>query len=142
MKNFYYIISMLLMVIATSCGSSKKEPSTNTTTTRFAGYYTITDIEETDISGEGLTFNIEGQKRRITGFSGCNSYNGRFTLKNDRLEITDPLSTKRKCSPDKLDLEKRIFKTFTKVTRYTLKRGELTLYDKDQILIKATTTSL
>ena len=125
-----------------SCATEKKESEPTVKAPRFSGYYTLSSIDDTPVAKQGITFNIESQKRRITGFSGCNSYNAAFTLTKDKLEITDPLSTKKACPQEAMTLEKKVFKNLVKVNRYTLKDGTLTLYNKDQVLFKATSTGI
>ncbi|AEE19471.1 META domain-containing protein [Dokdonia sp. 4H-3-7-5] len=142
MKHTYYIIALAIGLFLSSCATEKKESEPDVKAPRFSGYYTLTSIEETPITKQGITFNIESQKRRITGFSGCNSYNAAFTLTKDKLDITDPLSTKKACPAEAMDLEKKVFKNLIKVNRYTLKNGTLTLYNEDQVLFNATSTAL
>ena len=125
-----------------SCATEKKESEPTVKAPRFSGYYTLSSIDDTPVAKQGITFNIESQKRRITGFSGCNSYNAAFTLTKDKLEITDPLSTKKACPQEAMTLEKKVFKNLVKVNRYTLKDRTLTLYNKDQVLFKATSTGI
>lgn len=142
MKKIYYLAVLLLFTCLSSCGSEKRESDTNVNVPRFSGYFTITDIDETPINQKGITFNIENQKRRITGFAGCNSYNAAFTLGQDKLDITAPLSTKRMCPPEQMVVEKRVLKTLPQVTRYTLQNGKLVLYNKEIIVLRAIYTDL
>lgn len=142
MKHTYYIIALVLSLFLSSCATEKKESEPTVKAPRFSGYYTLSSIDDTPVAKQGITFNIESQKRRITGFSGCNSYNAAFTLTKDKLEITDPLSTKKACPQEAMTLEKKVFKNLVKVNRYTLKDRTLTLYNKDQVLFKATSTGI
>lgn len=142
MRHYFYSIIAIITFTLMSCGSEKKELGDNFKAPRFSGYFTIIDINETSVGKKGVTFNIENQKRRITGFAGCNSYNAEFILAKDKLDILAPISTKKACAPEQMSVERLFFKTLPKVTRYTLQNGKLTLYNKEITVMKAIYTDL
>ena len=57
-----------------------------------------------------LEFNIA--EKRVSGSTGCNRYNGSFTLENNVLSLT-PLATTRMACLHNMDMESEFVKTFT-----------------------------
>ncbi len=142
MKRFYYIVIIILSLFLSGCVSEKKESDTTIKSPRFSGYYTVTSMNDKEPLKKNITFNIDSQKRRISGFSGCNSYNAEFTLSKNKLNIVSPLSTKKACPPEIMKVEKTFFENLVKTNRYTISKGKLLLYNNDQIIIEAIHTNL
>lgn len=64
----------------------------------------------------------------LSGFGGCNRYNGEYTLSDGRLSFGPIASTKMAC-PGVGDVERRFFAALSDTAGYRLEAGELVLTD-------------
>lgn len=70
---------------------------------------------------------------RLTGFTGCNNFNGQFTQDGTGLRVTGPLAmTRRACLEQNLNAqEQRFAAALEAMTRYTISEDILTIYGPD-----------
>lgn len=71
-----------------------------------------------------LDFLARGKDYRVTGFSGCNTYQGRYDLAHGKLSITAPASTRMACpSPNAAALERDYLKALANIKTFRLDNG-------------------
>jgi heat shock protein HslJ len=76
------------------------------------------------------SFKLDSSEWRVTGFAGCNRFNGRFTLDGAKLSFSQVASTRRACLNED-DLEPRFLKTLDDVRGWRLEAGLLVLLAQD-----------
>src|SRR5699024_5561043 len=78
-----------------------------------------------------IHFILKTDKNRVNGFSGCNSFHGTFTLKDeDAIEFSQMAGTMKACPH--VDIEEyEVLQVFEKATQYTQQDDELVLNDKE-----------
>jgi len=67
----------------------------------------------------------------VAGTSGCNQYNGPYTLSGSSLTVGPLASTKMMCDQVANDAEAAYLPALQKASTYTAEGGKLTIYDKD-----------
>ena len=67
----------------------------------------------------------------VAGTSGCNQYNGPYTLSGSSLTVGALASTKMLCDQIANDAETAYLAALGKAATYTAEGGKLTIYDKD-----------
>ncbi len=76
--------------------------------------------------GHYLTMYFGPGTGRVSGFGGCNQYNGPYTLVGDSLTIGPVVSTKMACV-ESMDLESRFLNTLPALTHWQVTDSTLTL---------------
>ena len=71
MSIMKFIVSFLACVLSVSACKTSKEVSLNI---KFEGSFKISMLNTNDVSGKGLTFNIDRSTNKVSGNSGCNNY--------------------------------------------------------------------
>ena len=69
----------------------------------------------------------QGQKQ-ITGFAGCNSLTGGYTLSDDKVKFVIA-TTKMMCPPEQMDVEDFLVKVLTSATSYRIEGDVLELLE-------------
>lgn len=69
--------------------------------------------------------------KHVTGFSGCNTFNGRYEAHEGILKLGPLISTKMACVGEGDKIEFAILQALGKATGYTIKDQTLTLTDAD-----------
>jgi len=71
-----------------------------------------------------LDFLAQGKDYRVAGFSGCNTYRGRYDLAKGKLSITAPASTRMACpSPAAAALERDYLKALASIRIFSFDSG-------------------
>jgi heat shock protein HslJ len=74
----------------------------------------------------------EFDSRRVSGFSGCNTYDAFYQVGARTLFISQPRSTKIACAQPSMDLETAYLSALGNSRTFTERGGELTIYDGDR----------
>jgi heat shock protein HslJ len=87
-------------------------------------------VESTDLTGTiSLSFRAEGA---VSGFAGCNQYNGTYaTSGTEGLTISGLAMTRKACAAPVMTLESQYTAALAKVTTYSISGNTLTLRDAD-----------
>ncbi|AMG87340.1 META domain-containing protein [Bordetella parapertussis] len=71
-----------------------------------------------------LTFFAQGKQYRVSGFAGCNRYTGAYRLRDGKLQITAPASTRMACpQPERARLEADYLRALAQIRSFTLDSG-------------------
>lgn len=105
-------------------GSVQSEQIGNSS--NWQGVRIFTQSTPEGIDGQGITLNMQNGK--ASGFSGCNTFNSSYTLKDQSLKFDYFIATRRACVDDNLmALERTFLKAIATVDSYTLNNGKLLL---------------
>lgn len=132
MLSKFFIFSALIIH---SCGSGKNKPQ------RLSlDQWTVTSINENSSFSANPTISLSVNDKTISGNTGCNNFNGRFTLKGNKISFDQMASTKMFCK--NMDIEDRFFSTLEKVDSYTIENNELILLNKaNKVVMKLQQTN-
>lgn len=104
------------------------------------GSYEVFSINGQDITGEGVTINIDmsESENRISGNNGCNQYSGTFeNPEANDINLGPMMGTKMYCQ-EKADLEKLFMSQLSLVKKVEANNGTLKMMDENgTVLIKA-----
>lgn len=100
------------------------------------GDFVVTQLNGRAVAEEGITLNVDAPTKKISGFSGCNTYSLKLRQTRYQLRFSQPTATKRYCA-DKASLEKEFFITFIQGDRFTLEGTTLRIYDIDNPILEA-----
>ena len=130
-----FLLSIFTLVALTgSCSSAKStltEQKEDMAQSSLSGSYSISELESKDISYEGLTITFNDSINHASGFSGCNTFFGNYTLKENTIKFGPIASSKKLCAPKKNNLEKGFLKALNEVSSFVLKNDTLTFLNND-----------
>lgn len=102
------------------------------------GKWLVKEINENNIlenSTVQLTFHKD---KTLTGSASCNLISSTYKIENNSLSISPMATTRKMCLPALMDQEFLLVNTLSKVKRFQLHNGQLSLYDQKGVLqIKA-----
>jgi len=120
MLSKFFIFSALIIH---TCGDGKNKPQLLS-----FDQWTVTSINENSGFSVNPTISLSINDKTISGNTGCNNFNGRFTLKGNKISFGQMASTKMFCK--NMDTEDLFFSTLEKVDSYTIENNELILLNK------------
>jgi heat shock protein HslJ len=100
------------------------------------GDFEVTSINGKNISEHRLTISIDAPRKKITGFSGCNTYNVGLRQKGFQLRFSQVATTRKYCE-DIASLEKEFLITYIQGDRFSLDGDILKIYDLDNQILEA-----
>lgn len=133
MKFNYKIrqLSILLTLFASVAACSSKEAPIQET---LVGNWQVISIQDKAILSKStvkLTFSSEN---RLTGSASCNNLSSSFQSKNSALTIGPAATTRKMCLPALMDQESSLLRALSKVKRYQLINGELSLFNQQGVI--------
>ena len=85
---------------------------------------------------KGVFINFDAAKGSAGGDSGCNVFGGEYTVKGDKIEISDIVSTMRACVEDgKMAVERDFFDGLRAANRFDVSDGRLRLFRGKTLLL-------
>lgn len=127
MRLLGLLFSVLLLA---SCGSGKKTSETPV----LNGEYQLVQLQGEDITSQNLSFTFDLTKDRVFGETGCNGFSANFLQKENKLSISQALSTRKYCE-GKMDIENKILQTIERA-------GTLKKEGKDIVFLSTEGTRL
>ncbi len=133
-----------LMMLTDSCNSSEKAIETTNIKKRdmaqstFTGSYILTHIENTEAVSKKLTIMFDEKSNKVTGFAGCNSFFGTYTVQNSDITFNNISTSKKFCRKDIIDAERQFLNALNRVNTFTVKDDVLSLLENDTTLLKGT----
>ncbi len=121
-------------VLASVCGSSsdvKASPTTTGSSTTLEGTTWVL-AKKTELGAElgDVVASATFTNGKVSGTSGCNTYNGPYTVDGDKITIGPNLiSTQMACGPAETTVEKVFLERLPKVASYNITGSTLTLAD-------------
>lgn len=82
--------------------------------------------------GSGANIQFDTENMRYSGSTGCNNFNGTYTLDKKKLTLGEAATTRKMC-PD-MKQEERMLKMLAQVTGFSQKGTELKLMGGDRVL--------
>lgn len=102
-----------------------------------SGDYKVLTVGNQDVTKEELSINIDADKKRFAGNTGCNSFGSEYEVDGDTMEMGMARVTKMYCE-GKMKLEDNFLKNLKNVHSFEYNGKELHLKSKDgEVLIVA-----
>lgn len=119
-----YYLSFLITLLLGACNNPSKITSEKMDLNQLEGNWQLEYITGPRIAFDGLyperkpTMSFLVADKKVSGYSGCNTYSGPFTLDGFNVDFNGPIvSTKMACQGQG---ETVFFNTLKKVTRYAI----------------------
>ena len=127
------ILTLLSIITFTSCSGSKYQVSNENLMSKT---YNIIELSGKNVSRKGATITFNLDENNVYGTSGCNNFNGSFTLDKSTITFGPIMSTKKMC-PD-MTIEDELFKYLKGSKTISIQDSILNLIgDSNAILFKA-----
>ncbi|RYY54755.1 MAG: META domain-containing protein [Chitinophagaceae bacterium] len=117
-------LPVLFLLLFAACNNQSKITSEKMDLNQLEGTWELNYITGPRIAFDGLypgrkpTMNFLVKDKKVSGFAGCNTYSGPFTLDGFNVDFNGPItSTKMACEGQG---ETVFFNTLRKVTRYAI----------------------
>ena len=82
-----------------------------------------------------ITLLMTMEPENVSGFSACNRYFGKFSIKKNKLVFKEMAATQMACPEQKMNLEDRYLQTLNKVNNYLIENDTLFLKNDDRVLL-------
>lgn len=122
---------LLLVVALAGCRASEPAIALKTWNVVALG----SQMAPVGAGGHYLTMVFGPATGRVSGFGGCNQYNGPYTLVGDSIAIGPVVSTKMACV-ESMDLESRFLSTLPTLTHLQVTDSTLTLTSAGGVVVK------
>ncbi|WP_019027850.1 META domain-containing protein [Colwellia piezophila] len=123
-KNISLVVALATTLMA--CNSTTDLP----TTEKLPGKFYVVSIQGKrviDNSHAQLSFNADN---KLTGSASCNNISSSYNSKNHSLSIGAIATTRKMCKPALMDQETLLLQAISKVKRFQLISGQLSMYDQ------------
>ena len=135
-----FIVISLLFASCSMLRNTQKEDVEENNQTMFGIEWKLKKIGNKlmkyDEESEIITLLITSEPENVSGFSACNRYFGKFTLKKGVLTFKDMASTAMMCPEQTMELERRYLMQLEKVNNFVItEEGELHLRKDEKVLL-------
>ncbi len=132
MKKIIVKTIILSIVISfVSCNASKNKKTKNQK--MFATNYIVEKLESKKELTTKPTILFDLEKNKISGFAGCNQYNGSFTKKDNTITFSGITATKMYCQ--NISIEKDFLKALSNTASYKISENKLVFLDKNDTIL-------
>ncbi len=131
---------LLTLFLIESCGSSVTATTTikdNNSTENINGHFTISKLDTIKNLSQRLTLKFDDTEKKISGFSGCNRFFGKYTSDEKSINIGNLASTKMMCQEDENIIESLVLDFLSKTNNFLIENNTLVLKKDDKILLEA-----
>ena len=121
----------------TACISSASLPIAET----LPGNWLVETIQDKAVMVKGAAQLTFDQENRLSGSASCNNISTSYSSKNNSLTIAPIATTRKMCVPALMEQESKLLQALSKVRRFQLNNGQLSMYDQQgsvQITAKRT----
>ncbi len=140
-----FLVSLFAVLIMTeSCNSAKASASadeaqskTDTMQNTLSGSYTVSEIGNTKDVLKALTINFDESTHNISGFSGCNTFYGQYSINGNTIELSNIFASKKFCGKAENTFEQSFLSQLKKVNTFSINGDAISLSENDTVLLKA-----
>ncbi len=131
-KNLTLLVVIALSMLAcntTKNMSNSAQDSQITNTTWELIKLGDMPIDQSDMQGKKIQFELNQTDKRVFGYSGCNSFNGSYKLgSGNDINFSQMASTRMACPENKIN-EQKVLNVFNEADNYTIDNNKLMLND-------------
>lgn len=144
MKNINRINNIrkfaFLAIFSTTLGACNNPVAVPTSET-LTGNWHVESIKDKHVIAKSTALLIFNQKNQLSGSASCNNISTSYNLQSHSIKIGPIATTRKMCLPALMQQESLLLQALSKVKRFKLHDGELSMYDHQGVLqIKATKT--
>lgn len=127
MKKLVFILSLTFLFFSCGNESVSEDPSD---LKEKSGNYNLINLDGEDISSEGFILEVEGEKQRISGKTGCNNFVTTYEVENKELKFSSPMSTKMYCEGE-MEYEETFGEVLPQIRKVQISEEELVFLSKE-----------
>ncbi|MUU79825.1 META domain-containing protein [Winogradskyella endarachnes] len=135
------ILLSLFMLLTTmsSCDSSKKAmENSKKMEDSLSGTYYITEVEDMDVSSNKITITFDIATNKVTGFAGCNSFFGNYTLEKSTLTFQNIGASKKFCAGTASKTERQFLKALNSIDSFSISDNLISFSAENSVVLKGT----
>jgi heat shock protein HslJ len=76
-------------------------------------------------AASGITAEFDVPGERLSGFGGCNSYSAALAVSGDRIEVSEPVATRKACPPPVMTLEQEYLERIARASAFAISGDRL-----------------
>ncbi|TYK64884.1 META domain-containing protein [Colwellia echini] len=125
---------LLLASLSTVLTACSNNTATLPLDEELPGMWTVESINDSPTikdSKVDLKFTAENQ---LSGSASCNNFSTGYTIENNTLTIGQMAVTRKMCLPALMDQESSVLQALSKVKRFALNNGQLSLFDQQGVV--------
>ena len=142
MKLFTTILTVLVL---NACAAQKKsttsmQENNKTMQTQIpSGKYQLTLLENKNQFPENSHLTFNDTTKRVSGFVGCNNYNGEYSVEGNNIKFGEIATTRKMCKRF-MDIEQRTLKALENANSFSIKNNTIILSNEKNNLIEGKQT--
>ena len=125
-------LSLLIVISATLAACS--DSSILTPKETLLGNWSIVSIQNKAVIQRGTAKLLFHSDSKLSGSASCNNIASSYSAKNSALSIAPIATTRKMCRPALMEQESQLLRALSKVKRYQLHNGQLSMYDQQGTL--------
>ncbi|MBU2871498.1 META domain-containing protein [Colwellia sp. E2M01] len=128
-KNF--LLGATFSILLTACSNPSPvlpEPET------LAGYWLVESINDESVIKDSKVDLIFTAENQLSGTSSCNNFSTSYSQENNSLTLGNMATTRKMCLPALMEQETTVLHALSKVKRFQLSNGQLSLFDQQGVL--------
>jgi heat shock protein HslJ len=135
MRRLYWLLALVIAVAACATGARPTSGDLAGVEWRLTEIDGAPAVTSPGRGGGDASFRLDADSARVTGFTTCNRFFGRYEAPGDaRLRFSDLGSTKMACvEPARSQQEQRFMEVLRTADRYEIAGNRLTLYAGDRV---------
>ena len=138
MKILFSLLALLLYT--DSCDSAKTAMDSNQKSVQNErlGSYTISRLENRTTFPNEITLAFDEETNKVSGFAGCNSFFGTYTITNDNITFSNIASSKKYCPyNDVSTVEDQFLNSLSRISTFKIEDNVLKLFENGTLFIEA-----
>lgn len=125
-----YISLLFISLYMVSCGNTKDASAMNKQTP-LTGNYNVTAIGDNTSFTEAVSINLNSEEHTVSGNSGCNIFNGSYTLDGSTLKFGALATTRKLCAPEANKLEQQVLNALNETARFSEENDSISFYNNE-----------
>lgn len=127
MKKLVFVLSLAFLFFSCGNQSVSEDPSD---LKGKNGNYDLVTLDGENISSEGFILELEGEKKRLSGKTGCNNFVVTYEIEDKHLKFNQPLSTEMYCEGE-MEYEETFGETLPKIRKVKISEEELVFLSEE-----------
>ncbi|KGJ90030.1 META domain-containing protein [Colwellia psychrerythraea] len=131
MKGIRQLLLLLTVsTILSACNSSPSLPPPE----RLAGSWMVSAIQDKPVIANSKAKLVFSEENKLSGSASCNNISTSYSSHNSTLKIAPIATTRKMCAPALMKQEAIFLQSLSKVKRFQVNNGELSMFDQQGML--------
>jgi len=131
----------MLLTTLNSCDSTKKAIENDKKIQEsLSGTYYITDLGDTEVSSNKIVITFDDTSNKVTGFAGCNSFFGNYSIDDNAITFENIGASKKLCHSEVSKLENQFLKALNATDSFSIKDNFVSFLTNETVAFKGSST--